>query len=270
VYRSRAGDARHDVQEALASAQDHLQIAPGRRANLGASFPAMSHSVERHLEVTPVAYDVQIRRFVPGYDAMFDEVVGALAEHLPGGVGRVLDLGAGTGALSARLAERFPAIALTLLDADAEMLAQARVRLASHSPRTCFLHATFADPLPACDAAVASLALHHVHDRTAKRDVYRHILGALRPGGVLVNADATVPGAKALARPVMARWARHLMHENGDSEAEAHARFASWALEDRYFGIDEELDMLREAGFGELDVRWRVGSQSVIVARRPL
>jgi hypothetical protein len=78
-----------------------------------------------------------------------------------------------------------------------------------------------------------------------------------------------VPAAAALAAPVMARWASHLVRENGDSEAEAYARFASWAREDRYFGVDEELDLLREAGFAEVDVRWRVGGQSVLVARRP-
>ncbi len=80
----------------------------------------MSHSVERHLGVASGDYDAEIRRFVPGYEAMLDEVVGALAEHLPAGSPLMLDLGAGTGALSARIATRFPATRLILLAAHPE------------------------------------------------------------------------------------------------------------------------------------------------------
>jgi ubiquinone/menaquinone biosynthesis C-methylase UbiE len=227
----------------------------------------MSHSVEKHLAVLPATYDVEIRRFVPGYEAMLDEVAGALAEHLPAGRGSVLDLGAGTGALSQRIAARFPEVCLTLLDADAAMLKQAELRLASVRGRVEFRQGSFSDPLPRCEAAVASLALHHVHDREAKREVYRNILRALPPGGVLVNADAALPASPALAEPLRSRWAAHLV-QNGDTEAHAYERFADWAKEDRYFGIEEELEMLSEAGFEELDVRWRCGPTAVLVARR--
>src|SRR5438309_1270468 len=89
----------------------------------------MSHSVEKHLAVSPSSYDEEIRRLVPDYDEMLEEAVGAVLEHLPAGRGRVLDLGAGTGALSARIAARLPEVRLTLIDADAAMLAQAGVRL---------------------------------------------------------------------------------------------------------------------------------------------
>jgi tRNA (cmo5U34)-methyltransferase len=227
----------------------------------------VSHSVQKHLAVTPTSYDVEIKRFVPGYDAMLDEVVSALEEHLPGGIGHVLDLGAGTGALTERIAARFPEVRLTLLDADAAMLKQAEVRLASIRPRLEFRQGSFGDALPACSAAVASLALHHLHARNAKRDAYRNILGALRPGGVLVNADATMPSAPALAEPLRRRWAAHLV-EHGDSESEAFERFAQWATEDTYYSIQQELEMLSEAGFDQLDVRWRFGPTTVIVARR--
>jgi tRNA (cmo5U34)-methyltransferase len=229
----------------------------------------MSHSVERHLEVSPAAYDVQIRRFIPGYEAMLDEVVGALAEHLPdgGARGRVVDLGAGTGALAARIAAAFPGLDLAVLDVDPDMLAQAEARFAALDRRVTRHRGSFAEPLPPADAYVASLALHHVHERDAKRSVYRNIHDALPPGGVLVNADAAVPAVEALRRPMMARWAAHLV-AHGDTEAQAYARFAQWAEEDRYFTLDEELDFLRAAGFTQIDVRWRLCANAVFVARR--
>src|SRR5260370_13957521 len=130
--------------------------------------PSMSHSVQKHLAVTPEVYDEEIRRFVPGYDAMLDEVVGALEEHLPRRAGRVLDLGAGTGALTARIAARLPGLGFTLLDADAAMLALAAERLAPIPARLEFREGSFSQELPACDAAVASLALHHLPARNEK------------------------------------------------------------------------------------------------------
>ena len=76
-----------------------------------------------------------------------------------------------------------------------------------------------------------------------------------------------VPSAPELLGPIRRRWAEHLI-VHGHTEAEAFEHFARWATEDRYFGIDEELQILREAGFSELDVRWRMSPLAVIVARR--
>jgi tRNA (cmo5U34)-methyltransferase len=227
----------------------------------------MGHSVEKHLVVSPAVYDAEIRRFVPGYDAMLDEVIGALEEHLSPGEARVLDLGAGTGALSERIASRFEGVRLVLLDADADMLARAKLRLERESHRIELRKGSFSDPLPSCDIAVASLSLHHVRTRDEKVNTYRRIFDALKPNGVLVNADAAVPASPALSDPLMKRWAKHLV-DRGDSEAEAYDRFRQWAEEDRYFGLEEELDMVRSAGFAMVDVRWRSGPISVLVARR--
>jgi SAM-dependent methyltransferase len=227
----------------------------------------MSHSVEKHLAVTPSEYDVEIRRFVPGYDAMMDEVIGALSEHLPPGAARVIELGAGTGALSERILTALPRVRMMLLDADAEMLARAESRLDAQRDRVELMHGSFTEPLPKVDAVVASLSLHHVHERSDKTGLYMNILGALPPGGILVNADAMIPEPAALAEPLRRRWAGHLV-ANGDTEAQAFERFAQWALEDRYFSIDEEVAMMRAAGFTEIDVRWRLGPSTVVIGRK--
>lgn len=227
----------------------------------------MSHSVERHLAVSPQGYDSEIRRFVLGYEAMLDEVVELLVRlRSASGPLSILDLGAGTGALSARIATRLPHARITLLDADAEMLEQARSRLGD-SGGIEYLHGSFGDELPSVDVAVASLSLHHVHDPEAKREVYANIQKALAPGGFLVSADATIPRDRALAASVRERWAQHLV-QNGDTLEQAHGRFAEWAKEDRYFSIEEELGMLRAAGFASAEIVWRLGPSTVLFASR--
>jgi hypothetical protein len=42
----------------------------------------------------------------------------------------------------------------------------------------------------------------------------------------------------------------------------------AWQMEDRYFSLIEELEMLREAGFKQADVLWRRGSTAVIAAMK--
>lgn len=228
----------------------------------------MAHSVEHHLAVTPETYDVEILRFSPGYDAMLGEVTEALVRHRSADAPlEITDLGAGTGALSGRIAGRLTRAKLTLVDEDPAMLARAAERLAPCGDRIRLHHASFLAPLPACDAAVASLALHHVHDAGAKQDLYANIHRALAPEGVLLSADVFIPRAPGLAKSAWARWAAHLV-DHGDTEAEAYARFEDWAKEDRYFAIEEEIDMLRAAGFSGVEVLWRFGPSGVLVAVR--
>src|SRR5712692_2403965 len=224
----------------------------------------MAHSVESHLALAPAVYDAAIRRFIPSYEEMLDRAVELLSRLAPP-TARVLDLGAGTGALSQRVAARLPRSRLTLLDADAAMLEQARLRLATESSGANFRCGSFFDPLPASDAAVASFALHHVRTLDEKRVLYRNVRAALPAGGVLVNADVTVPAAPERARLLRAEWAAHLI-AHGDTEAEAYGRFAAWAEEDTYFSAEEELSALHDAGFRCADVAWRRGPGTVLIA----
>ena len=87
-----------------------------------------THSVTRHLDLDAHSYDVQIRRPIPYYDDMLAtgvELLGALAPAS----GHVLDLGGGTGALSAAVLEGLAGVRVTVLDVDPDMLSEARRRL---------------------------------------------------------------------------------------------------------------------------------------------
>jgi tRNA (cmo5U34)-methyltransferase len=177
----------------------------------------------------------------------------------------VLDLGAGTGALSAAVLAGLPGARVTLVDVDTEMLDEARRRLAPFAERVRFREASFLDPLPAADAMVASLALHHVHDLDAKTDLYRSIHEALVPGGVFLNLDAAITEGARLNAMTFDRWAAR-MAEQGMTDAEARGHFAAWAAEDRYFPLDEELAALRRAGLAEVECFWRRGSSAICCA----
>jgi tRNA (cmo5U34)-methyltransferase len=226
----------------------------------------VAHSVKRHLDVDADAYDVEIRRFIPDYDDMLATGVELLAALAPP-TARVLDLGGGTGALSAAVLAGLPEARVTVLDVDRDMLGEARRRLARFGDRVELREASFLDPLPAADAVVASLALHHVHDLGAKTDLYRAIHEALTPGGVFLNLDAAITEGPRLNALVFRRWAAR-MAEHGITEDEARGHFAAWADEDRYFPLDEELAALRRAGFAEVECFWRRGATAICCALR--
>jgi tRNA (cmo5U34)-methyltransferase len=223
-----------------------------------------THSVKRHLDVDAEGYDVQIHRFIPNYDEMLGTGVELLAALTPPAA-RVLDLGGGTGALSAAVLQGLPGAKVTVLDVDVQMLAEARRRLARFGDRVAFHEGSFLDPLPAADAVVASLALHHVHDLDRKTELYRAIHAALAPGGVFLNLDAAVSEDGRLGALVFDRVVAH-MGEHGISETEARGHFAAWAEEDRYFPLDAELAALRRAGFAEVECFWRRGLSAICCA----
>jgi len=226
----------------------------------------MAHSVKRHLDVSADVYDVEIRRFIPDYDDMLATGVQLLGALAPAAAD-VLDLGGGTGALSAAVLAALPDARVTVLDVDRAMLREARRRLARFGDRVEFREASFLDPLPAADAVMASLALHHVHDLGVKTDLYRAIHAALAPGGVFLNLDAAMTEGPRLNALVFQRWAAR-MAEHGITEAEARGHFAAWADEDRYFPLDEELAALRRAGFAEVECFWRSGASAICCALR--
>jgi tRNA (cmo5U34)-methyltransferase len=225
-----------------------------------------THSVKRHLDVDAEGYDVQIRRLIPDYDDMITTGVELLAALAPADA-HVLDLGGGTGALSAAVLEGLPGVRVTVLDVDTDMLDEARRRLERFADRVAFREGSFLDTLPAADAMIASLALHHVHELGAKTGLYRAIHDTLAPGGVLLNLDATVTEDPRLNGLVFDRMATR-MAEHGIGDAEARAHFASWAEEDRYFPLDAELGALREAGFDEVECFWRRGLSAILCGLR--
>jgi trans-aconitate 2-methyltransferase len=97
---------------------------------------------------------------------------------------RVLDLGCGTGRVTAEIAGRVPRGSVVGVDLSAAMLETARPWLREHAPCTVLVRADGA-ALPfqrAFDAIFSGATFHWVHDHGA---LFRSIIQALKPGGRL-------------------------------------------------------------------------------------
>jgi len=132
-------------------------------------------------------YDVAHRVF--GLHAIHQRMItlaGLLAGH------RVLDVGCGTGNLLRSTGKRHGDVELVGLDPDPKALARAR-RKTRRAGVAVRLDRGFAQELPyaddSFDRVFSSLMLHHL-DSAAKDELLAEVLRVLRPGGLLILADA--------------------------------------------------------------------------------
>jgi SAM-dependent methyltransferase len=223
-------------------------------------------SVASHLAISPSKYDARIRSLIPLYDELIAEAAGALG-HAARPVRLVVDLGIGTGALARACLESASSARVWGIDADPGMMAIARARLGRLSRRVTMTAGSFLEEaLPSCDAIVASYSLHHIRTRRAKLAFYRRCYAALRPGGVLINGDcAPASTPRGFARD-LDLWLAHLGKTFG-SRARGRRVYESWADEDVYVPLAEEIRLLERAGFA-VDVPWRRSPFAVIVGCR--
>jgi tRNA (cmo5U34)-methyltransferase len=141
----------------------------------------------------PETYLAMVLAEVPDYERLQDQVTAASAGRA---VGRVLDLGAGTGETSRRVLAAHPAATLVALDESEGMLAAAREHLPPS--RVEFVVGRLEEALPAgpFDLVVSALAVHHL-DGPGKADLFARVARVLAPGGRFVLADLVVPDGPA-------------------------------------------------------------------------
>jgi len=117
---------------------------------------------------------------------------------------RVLDLGAGTGALSLEILNLYPNIHLTCQDFSETMLSHARQQLAKFEGKVTFVQSDLRNPgweqtiEGTFDAVVSSFVTHTVPDNV--KAIYQELFGLVSPGGCFLSCDIFTPPGPALER----------------------------------------------------------------------
>jgi tRNA (cmo5U34)-methyltransferase len=219
------------------------------------------HSVQSHMGTSVEDYDRLIRTVIPGYEEMLSTIVWWLSEIVPE-TANIVELGGGTGALAHAVLTKLPRARLELWDIDPQMIAAARARLAAFEDRVTIRERSFTEAPGACDAVIATIALHHIRTIEGKRAVYSNVFRALASPGILLIGDCTMdPGEPG--RSAMYRYWVAFMTQHGITEAEARRHFADWSKEDTYQHISNELSALAQAGFRSPEVFWKQGPMGV-------
>lgn len=165
-------------------------------------------------------------------------------ERLPlAGSETVLDIGCGSGRLTAEIGERVPAGRVVGVDRSVAMLDQAAVWLRDRSPNATLVLAD-AVALPfrrAFDAVFSGATFHWIHDHAA---LFRSIVTTLRPGGRLV---AQCGGGPNLA--LLYGRAERLMHEPWFAQY-----FQEWTEPTYFADVETTRRRLIAAGFIDVEV----------------
>ena len=156
----------------------------------------------------------------------------ATAPFAPDAHPKVLDVGAGYGAVTEELLGLFPQAEVTLQDYSEPMLAAARQRLAPHAGQLKVVVCDLTNPAwPAAvggpfDLATSAICLHNLGDNAKIFACYRAIRDLLKPGGWFLDYDLF------------------------------------------FDGVEGHLQAMREAGYAAVECRWQDERHAIIAARR--
>ena len=205
--------------------------------------------------------------FIPERRKLMD-ITKFLFGHFMGGRNdrSVLDLGCGDGLFVQELFRVDPDMEATLVDASADMLQAARLRLSGFE-RANFVRATFQeiladDPFSApFDFILSSLAIHHL-DRERKAALFEYAFSHLKPGGMFVNVDVVRAPTPTLENMYLALWENWIV-SNCDTSKEEELPGVSRKYKEnpdnKPDSLMTQLRMLERAGFKNVDCCYKFG-----------
>lgn len=256
------------------------------------------------------AWDKQQELYIAAREERFNVLLTvvewlAMSSRVPGPV--VVDLGAGPAAIGRRLLRRLPSATYVGVDIDPVLIHLAREVAEQFEPgRIRMVESDVTDPawldhvpVGGVDVVCSSTALHWLSEGELSRALL-HAHRALRPGGLVLNADhlgySQAPTLTDLAEWIAARDAEAAAAGGAPDWAEwwerarADTRLDSLcAARDRVFGspaaredagpgaavADQRpplrgfCDLVRRAGFSEVDTIWQRFDDRLVMAVKP-
>jgi tRNA (cmo5U34)-methyltransferase len=210
-------------------------------------------------------YDTHREYIIPDMHRYYGAAVWAMETDTPEPA--VLDVGAGTGLMSAFLLEKFPGARLTLMDISENMLEMARQRFRAR-PETRYVTCDYScsDLGGPYDIICSALSIHHLETED-KRHLFRRIYTALKPGGMFVNADQADGETLYFRGRYLEYWNEFL--KSGPMTEAQHAEILKRRdTLDKNEKLSVQLSWLHEAGFPDVDVVYRNRTFIVTVARK--
>lgn len=212
-------------------------------------------------------YDVAIRRCVPRYDEMQATLLGYLPQYEQ--PPRILELGAGTGALTEKAAKTFPGASICVADLSSESLniCSKRVGQMAHVQTLVGDMRSLDLEQNEFDLVLSSIAIHHLTS-PEKQKLFNDCLDWLKPGGIISYCDQFGAPTPEIYAANIDHWHRIALSK-GATESEWMAWMEHQDKHDYHDSLGDQMNWLKQAGFEQIDCQWRNLLWTVLTARKP-
>lgn len=226
----------------------------------------VKRSLRQEFDREARGYDRTARASMPGYLDLHRTLVGGIP-FLSTRSFRVLELGVGTGTLTALVLTEFPQAEITGIDLSPRMIEHARAKLRPHRDRVDLVAGDLGsfEEQP-YDVVLSALAIHHLSD-PAKWRLFRRIHRNLSRGGYFGDADDHLPEDPIfdnryaqIASTLRPHGARPAAWTSPQQVWHDHEKF------DHPSTLAAEVAALERAGFAHVGVPWRFFGQAVVWA----
>ena len=210
-------------------------------------------AVREQFEQRAFDYDGLIPRLIPRYREQHDLILQLIPFETNAHI-KVLDLGAGTGILSALILQAFPQANVLAFDIAEKMLKVCQTNLSAYQERLTLQQGNFAEDNfgNGYDLVVSGLAIHHL-DSAGKQTLFKKLFQSMNSGGILLIRDIVTAAAPRLTEQYEQLWQQY-MKANREDDA---AWFQKYLEEDIPSSVEEQTRWLSEAGFADTACHWR-------------
>lgn len=204
-------------------------------------------------------YDLQVRNTIPYYDSFHQETINLVRAAHPNPA-TWLDTGCGTGTLASIALNAFPEARFMLADPSAEMLNQARKKLAGYSSE----RVAFLDPAPTQEITlsrsetpdvITAIQSHHYLSEAGRVKACTRCYDLLSPGGIYITFENIRPLTQRGTEIGKELW-KNFQLSQGKAPEEVNSHIERFGREFFPITAEEHLSLLRSCGFEVVEMLW--------------
>lgn len=222
--------------------------------------------ISRQFNRIALDYDMDRPKFIPCFDEFYGRCTFIIAQFINIPHPKILDLGAGTGLLSAYWLNNIPDATFHLIDISDKMLEISKDRFNSRD-NIKFLKKDYLKDFPKeeYDVIISALSLHHIA-RPEKEKLYYDIISHLKTGGIFVNYDQFKMNDERLEEIVEEDWYKSIC-QSGIELKNFQLMLKRREL-DKETTMEDEIRLLEYTGFKEITCIFRYFKFGVIMSKK--
>ena len=214
-------------------------------------------------------YDVDRRKFIPCFDDFYLKTTEFFISRItPSSTVQVLDLGSGTGLLTACWLRYMPEAEYALVDISSQMQNIAKERFKNLTKVSYFID-DYSKCLPEYqfDFIISALSIHHL-ENSEKKELFENILKHLKPKGMFVNYDQfLLSSSLCMENNANVFWYREI--EQTGIDRQRYEQMKARRKLDKECTVEWEMNLLQSLGFSDVTCIYKYFKFAVITASKP-